>query len=330
MFSGDLVEARRYLETALRTYDRERDSEVRERFALDTGVAARVFLALASWLGGDLQRASQLIEEAMVLGGHLGHLPDVIHALWYKVYIQCLRNDPESVAVDAENLLRTSQRHGVELFVMLADVALSWARGRLGDARIGANELRRSLAGYTSKGNRLFVPSLLALLAELESAAGEAERALSTIDEGLAAAQESGQNYTDAFLYRLRGDLLLKFNPDDPEPAAVAYRTAVDASEHQGARTYKLLSASLSLAKLYQSPGRPADAHALLAPALEGFAPTPEMPEIAEGGARRCWRPCRNPTRSRRKRRGVRKTDAPAGRLQQPRSCRRGATARRK
>ena len=196
-FLGDLVEARRHLEVALSIYDRERDSEVRERFALDTGVAARVFLALASWLGGDFQRASQLIEEAMVLGGDLGHLPDVIHALWYKVQIRCLRNDPESAAVDAENLLRTSQQHGVELFIMLADVALSWARGRLGDARSGPNELRKSLAEYTSKGNRLFVPPILALLAELESAAGDAERAQSAIDEGLAMAQEGGQHYAD-------------------------------------------------------------------------------------------------------------------------------------
>ena len=283
-FLGDLVEARRHLEVALRTYDRERDSEVKERFALDTGVAARVYLALASWLAGDLQRASQLIEEAMGLGGDLGHLPDVIHALWYKVYIQCLRNDPESVAVDAEHLLRTSQQHGVELFVMLADVALSWARGRLGDACSGANELRRSLAEYTSKGNRLFVPPVLALLAELESAAGDAERAQSAIDEGLAMAQEGGQHYADSFLHRLQGDLLLKLNPDDPEPAAAAYKTAVDVSEHQGARTYRLL-ASLSLAKLYQSTGRPVEAHAVLAPALEGFSPTPEMPEIAEAQA---------------------------------------------
>ena len=129
-----------------------------------------MYLALASWLAGDLQRASQLIEEAMGLGGNLGHLPDVIHALWYKVYIQCLRNDPESVAVDAGHLLRTSQQHGVELFVMLADVALSWARGRLGDARSGANELRRSLAEYTSKGNRLFVPPVLALCSSLNAA----------------------------------------------------------------------------------------------------------------------------------------------------------------
>jgi hypothetical protein len=41
----------------------------------------------------------------------------------------------------------------------------------------------------------------------------------------------------------------------------------------------------LSLARLYQSTGRPAEAHAVLAPAVEGFAPTPQMPEIAEAQA---------------------------------------------
>ena len=42
------------------------------------------------------------------------------------------------------------------------------------------------------------------------------------------------------------------------------------------------LRAALSLAKLYHSTDRPADAHAVLGPALEGFSPTPEFPEIAE------------------------------------------------
>jgi CheY-like chemotaxis protein len=31
--------------------------------------------------------------------------------------------------------------------------------------------------------------------------------------------------------------------------------------------------------------GRPAESHGILAPALEGFAPTPEMPEIAKAQA---------------------------------------------
>jgi hypothetical protein len=49
----------------------------------------------------------------------------------------------------------------------------------------------------------------------------------------------------------------------------------------QKARSFEL-RAALSLAKLYHSTDRPADAHAVLAPALEGFSPTPEFPEIEQ------------------------------------------------
>ena len=49
----------------------------------------------------------------------------------------------------------------------------------------------------------------------------------------------------------------------------------------QDARSFGLLAA-LKLAKLYQSTARSVEAQDVLAPALEGFAPTPEMPEIAE------------------------------------------------
>ena len=55
-------------------------------------------------------------------------------------------------------------------------------------------------------------------------------------------------------------------------------------ARRQGTRSFEL-RAALALAKLYQSTGRPADAHAVLALALDGFAPTPAMPEIAEAQA---------------------------------------------
>ena len=66
--------------------------------------------------------------------------------------------------------------------------------------------------------------------------------------------------------------------------AEETFQTAVAIAKRQGARGYALL-ASLSLTKLYQSTGRPSDAQAILTPALEGFSPTPEMPEIAEAQA---------------------------------------------
>jgi len=50
------------------------------------------------------------------------------------------------------------------------------------------------------------------------------------------------------------------------------------------------------LAKLYQSTGRVADAHAVLASALNGFSPTPELPEI-EQARKRCLPHSPKPTK---------------------------------
>ena len=78
--------------------------------------------------------------------------------------------------------------------------------------------------------------------------------------------------------------MLMKRDPANPTPAEHAFLTAIAVSRQQGARGFEL-RAALSLAKLYQSTARPTDAHAALAPALEGFSPTPEMSEIAEAQA---------------------------------------------
>jgi hypothetical protein len=63
--------------------------------------------------------------------------------------------------------------------------------------------------------------------------------------------------------------------------AEAALTRAVKIAQHQQTRTFEL-RAVLSLAKLYHSTDRPADAHAVLASALDGSSPTPEFPETAE------------------------------------------------
>ena len=78
--------------------------------------------------------------------------------------------------------------------------------------------------------------------------------------------------------------MLLKRDPANVATAEEALQTAIAVAQRQGTRSFEL-RAALALAKLYQSTVRPADAHAALAPALDGFSPTPEMPEIAEAQA---------------------------------------------
>ena len=77
-------------------------------------------------------------------------------------------------------------------------------------------------------------PKYLGLLAELETASGNAEGALPLIREGLATAQEGGQHIWDA-RHRLRGDILLKRDPGNPLPAEETYKTAIAVAKEQGA-----------------------------------------------------------------------------------------------
>ena len=124
------------------------------------------------------------------------------------------------------------------------------------------------------------------MLAEVEAIRGGREYALrwSTIARTIAEAERLGQRWYDAELHRIRGEILLKQAPSSPAPAGEAFLTAIGIAQQQKARSFQLRAAR-SLAKLYRSTSRDADAYLVLVPALEGFAPTAEMPEIAEARA---------------------------------------------
>src|SRR5271165_1790552 len=119
-------------------------------------------------------------------------------------------------------------------------------------------------------------------LAEAEARAGDPDRAVSILDEALATCARTGHRAFEAELNRTRGEILLKRDPANPAPAEEAHLSAIAVAKHQATRSFQL-RAALALAKLYQSTGRPADAHAVLSPALEGFS---SLVPWGEGGGR--------------------------------------------
>jgi predicted ATPase len=251
---------------------------------MDIGAAARGYLALTNWLLGEAGPARKLIEDAIARGGESGHAPTLAHAYTNKAEFDALRDDAEACRRAAESVLEVSRGHGLRLYLAMGALFSAWASARLGDRVAGTTELRHALAAYVDQGNKLHVPFYQGLLAELEAEGQDAEGVLARINEALALAERTDLHWTDAVLHRIRGDILLKADPENPARAEEAYRTAIAVAGEQGARSFGL-RAALSLAKFYQSTRRPAEAHAVLAPALEGFAPTREMPEIAEAKA---------------------------------------------
>ena len=236
------------------------------------------------WQLGEVNHARELIEQANLRPSELGHPPSMATTLLWKSRLEILRGDAAAALKAAEALDGLSREHGMPFWRTEAGLSAGWAHGRLHDAAAGAEDLRRALAERIDQGaldNAWFSKGLLA---EIEAETFGADSALQRIEEAMSLARQVETRCNLPFLHLLRGKLLRARGPSSPAPAEEAFRTALEIAKQQGARSWSL-RAALSLAKLYQSTARPLDAKVVLAPALEGFSPTPEMPEIAEARA---------------------------------------------
>jgi predicted ATPase len=281
---GDFIDAEKNFNEVLRTYDPARDRDARFRFGMDAAAAAACYLALASWAMGDVERARALSEEALARADETAHAPTRAAVYHYVALYQTFRGAPEAVRRMAKIPVELGREHGMAQYLAFGEVYGNWARARLGDCESGMTGLREALAAYLGQGNKLHAPLFQGLIAELEAEGADADGALTRVDAALTVANETGERWTDALLHRLRGEILVKPDQANIALAEEAFLAAIAVARAQKAKSFDLQEA-VSLAKLYQSTARPAEAHAVLAQALEGFAPTLEMPEIAEAQA---------------------------------------------
>ena len=197
---------------------------------------------------------------------------------------ELMRGDHARAAPNAFELARLAREHELTMLRAFGMFLEGWATAASGAPGGGLEDMRRGAELLREQNVLIFDGLMKIALAEAESRAGDPDRAIAILDEALATSDRTGYRAFEAELHRARGEMLLKRDPANPAPAEEAYLTAIAVAKQQATRSFEL-RAALSVAKLFRSTGRPADAHAVLAPALEGFAPTPEMPEIAEAHA---------------------------------------------
>jgi class 3 adenylate cyclase/predicted ATPase len=283
-FAGEYREARDHLERALALFQPGRDDDLAFRFGPDPGVAAMACLAIASWPLGEVERAISLIDRMQTRIADLAHVGTLAFGRMYAALFELMRGDPVRVAPNTLELVRLAQEYDLNLWRAFGVFLEGWATSRSGAPGSGLEDMRRGVQQLSEQNVLFFDGSLKIALAEAEARAGDPGRAAAILDEALATADRLGYRTFEAELHRARGQLLLRRDRANSAPAEDAFLTAIAIAQRQGTRSFEL-RAVLSLAKLYQSTGRPADAYAVLAPALEGFAPTQEMPEIAEAQA---------------------------------------------
>jgi predicted ATPase len=251
---------------------------------MDGGVAALAYLAIASWPLGEIDRAASLLERAQERAASVANVVTRANEKLLTAIFELMRGGHSAAGSAAVALAELAREHDLKLWRAFGVFLEGWLKSGTGAPADGREEMRRGAELLREQNVVIFDGQLKIAQAQAEARADELARAIEIIDETLATSNRTGHLAFDAELHRVRGDVLLKRDPADRAAAEDAYRTAIAIAKGQGARSFEL-RAALALAKLYELGTRPAEARTVLAPALEGFSPTPELPEIGEAQA---------------------------------------------
>jgi len=231
------------------------------RFGQDAGVAAMLNLALTLWPLGDIKRAVSLVRDAEArIAGH-PHIGTRATGHGIVALVELMRGDLSRAARNAVELARLTREHDLPLWRALGVVLEGVAKVESGELIGGVADMRRG-ADLLREQNVLNFNGLIKIaIAEAEAHAGDVDRSIAILDEALTTCERTGHRAFEAELHRVRGEMLLKRDPANLAIAEEAFQTAIAIARRQATRSFEL-RAALSLAKLWQSTGHLADAHA--------------------------------------------------------------------
>ena len=275
-FNGRFVEARDYLEQAVASRSAEERTTLLDRYGESPYVAGNATLAWQQWLLGYPDQAVAASARAIASAREIAHPFTLVYALTCGMLLHHFRREPAITAAYAEEASALAEQHEITLFALWSSIALHWARAVEGDT--SADEpgaLRMKIDAATTAGALAFRPYWLSLLADVESLAGDVERAFATISEALEVAAANDERFWEAELHRQRGELELRAG--EQEAAAAALARAAEVAQAQGARSLELREAVTAAAL----PGAPDAARATLADLYATFDEGYETADLA-------------------------------------------------
>ena len=285
LYFGDFAGAHDHYQRTLELYDQARHADLANQFGTDPRASAEMSDATTLWVLGKIDNSLALADRALAHAESAAHAPTMGQTLLFAAFLGLVRCNPEAVATYSQAFAGIASRYDFPAFwVGWATFLHGWAKWSDGAEESRLAEMRRGLAIERELGFVWLLPGFEAALAKAEASAGETDAGLRRLDDALAELERTEQRWCEAETHRIRGEILLKRDPADTAAAEQSLQAAIAIAQSQKARSFEL-RAALSLAKLYRAANHDADAHAVLATAVEGFPPTEQFPELAEAQA---------------------------------------------
>jgi predicted ATPase len=167
-------------------------------------------LSRALWALGYPTQAAERMAAGLALAEELGHPQSLVIARYSAAQIHQLRGEAPLAHQRSTELIELADEYGLRLWSALGTITLGWAEAELGNAQQGIARMQQGTAAYEATGARLWLPYFLGLLAHQFGKAERVEEGLTTIYKAITHTDHSGEEYSLAELYRIKGELMMK------------------------------------------------------------------------------------------------------------------------
>ena len=227
-------------------------------------------MALPLWFLGYPQQALTWSHDGLTLARSLAHpFSSAATLTWMAMLHQCLRDGPQAQVL-ADEAIALSREEGFPFWVAVATMVSGWALIEQGQQEAGMIQIQQGVTACQDTGARIWLPYQLSLLAEAHGKVGQVEEAQELLREASKIAQQSGERYWEAEIYRLQGELLLSSPANRVVEAEACFNQAMEVARRQLAKSLEL-RATVSLSRLWQCQDKRQDAYDLLAQVYERF-----------------------------------------------------------
>jgi class 3 adenylate cyclase/predicted ATPase len=280
LYRGRFLIAHHHLQRCVGLYKPDLHSGLMERTGIDPGVVSLSYLGYLLWFLGRPDTARQHSEQAIANAGQIRHPFTRAFALVFGAYLCQHLRDTERTREYANEAMIIASEHGFLHWKNQATILHGWALAELGAIDEGLSQMRAGLEGYAAMDSWLACCWFTSLLAGAYAKAGLPDAARRALDSAAAIARRTGDHFFLAELYRMQGELI--FSEGGRTAATEAENLllkSLDIAQEQNALSWELRTAT-SLARLWQTVGRRAQAADLLLPTLRQFSEglsTPDM-----------------------------------------------------
>ncbi len=277
---GDFVDARKYLDESVALYNRgKHDSDIM-LYGTDLGVFSICWSALALWQLGYTDQAAERSKSAIELAHELSHPLTLAIAYSYTAMFHQFRRDTDSARQKAEEAISISRDHGFPYYIAWGTLIDGWAKALEGDPGEQIPYMSKGLTDLQSTGAERSQSYYLALLAEVYARSDRADEALNLLRQAISFVDQKNERWWESELYRLKGDILLNLNENEPE-VEKSYQKAVQVALRQNAKSLEL-RAQMSLSRLLLSQGKNSEAKNILSETVEWFTEGHDNKELTE------------------------------------------------